>query len=76
MKYSEIARKFKDKWVLFVVKKERLGRILEGDVLISSPNKQEISLFLSSPSAKQHTHLAMLYFGKYKRAVAYANLTV
>lgn len=76
MKYSEIAKKFKDKWVLFVVKKERLGKILEGDVLISSKNKEVVHSFLRSPQAKQQTHLALLYFGKYKMAVAYADFEV
>lgn len=76
MIYKEIARKFKDKWVLLDVKKEgRLGQIIEGEVLVSGKEKKDVYRFLGSAAAQKYSKLASIYFGSYRKkgwAVAYS----
>lgn len=75
MTYKEIAKKFKDKWVLVAVEKEdSLGQILEGRVLVSGKTKKPVHNFLGSKSAQKYNYLATLFFGSYRKkgwAVAY-----
>ena len=77
MTYKEIARKFKNKWVLLrVTKTNQVGYLAEGDVLLAGNKKMVDSGLVKA--GKNVKHLAMLYFGDYRKkgwAAAYYGQT-
>lgn len=63
MTIEEIKKKHKNQWILAkVLKEDRLNRVTEAEVVLASPNKEEIYKALSK--VKEGEHICTFYTGE------------
>lgn len=63
MTIEEIKKKYRNQWILAkVLKENRLNRVTEAEVILASPNKEEIYKALGA--VKKGEHICTFYTGE------------